>query len=79
MEEQKALLNEVASEGYDASDRLFDFVDEGGATALVCEPDPAARERISSGIKALGYRSRRRKRPRTLSKPCGFTSSTSLS
>jgi len=55
MEEQNTLLNEVASEGYDASDRLFDFVDEGGATALVCEPDPAVREKISSGIKALGY------------------------
>jgi CheY-like chemotaxis protein len=55
MEEQKALLNEVASEGYDAADRPFDFVGEGGATALVCEPDPTAREKISSGIKALGY------------------------
>jgi CheY-like chemotaxis protein len=55
MEDQKALLNEVASEGYDAADRPFDFVGEGGATALVCEPDPAAREKISSDIKALGY------------------------
>ncbi len=55
MEDQKALLNEVASEGYDAADRPFDFVGEGGATALVCDPDPAAWEKISSGIKALGY------------------------
>lgn len=55
MEEQKALLNEVASEGYDAADRPFDFVVEGGATALVCEPDPAIREKISGGLKELGY------------------------
>jgi CheY-like chemotaxis protein len=55
MEEQKALLNEVASEGYDAADRPFDFVAEGGATALVCEPDPAIRERISGSLKELGY------------------------
>ena len=55
MEEEKTLLNEVASEGYDASDRPFDFVGEGAATALVCEPDPAIREKISGGLKALGY------------------------
>ena len=55
MDEQKALLNEVASEGYDAADRPFDFVGEGGATALVCEPDPAVREKIGGGLKDLGY------------------------
>jgi CheY-like chemotaxis protein len=55
MEEQKALLNEVASEGYDAADRPFDFVVEGGATALVCEPDPAIQEKISGDLKELGY------------------------
>jgi CheY-like chemotaxis protein len=55
MEEQKALMNEVASEGYDAADKPFDFVGEGGATALVCEPDPAVREKIGGGLKDLGY------------------------
>ena len=55
MEEQKALLDEVASEGYNAADRPFDFVGEEGATALVCEPDRTVREKIMSGIKALGY------------------------
>ncbi len=55
MEEEKTLLNEVASEDYDAADRPFDFVGEGGATALVCEPDPAVREKISDGLKELGY------------------------
>jgi CheY-like chemotaxis protein len=55
MEEQKALLNEVAAEGYNAGDRPFDFVGEGGATALVCEPDPAVREKIGGSLKELGY------------------------
>ncbi len=55
MEEQKALLNEVASEGYDAGDKPFDFVGEGGETALVCEPDPSVREKISGSLKELGY------------------------
>jgi hypothetical protein len=55
MEEGKTLLSEVASAGYDAADRPFDFVGVGGATALVCEPDPAAREKISGGLKEAGY------------------------
>jgi CheY-like chemotaxis protein len=55
MEEQKVLLNEAASEGYDAADRPFDFVGEGGATALVCEPDPAVREKIAGDLKDPGY------------------------
>ncbi len=55
MEEEKTLLNEVASERYDASDRPFDFVGEGELTALVCETDPAVREKISGALKELGY------------------------
>ena len=55
MEEEKTLVSEVASEGYNAADRPFDFVGEGGATALVCEPDPAVRENISGSLKDLGY------------------------
>ena len=55
MENQETLLNEGVSEGYDAADRLFDFVVEGGATALVCESDPVVREKISDGLKDLDY------------------------
>ena len=54
MEEDKTLLNEVASEDYDAADRPFDFVGEG-ETALVCESDPAVREKILDALKELGY------------------------
>ena len=55
MEEGKTLENEVASAGYDAADRPFDFVGEGGATALVCESDTAIREKISGDLTTLGY------------------------
>jgi CheY-like chemotaxis protein len=56
MEEQKDLLNEGASAGYDAADRLFDFMGgEAGLTALVCEADPTVREKISEGLKGLDY------------------------
>jgi DNA-binding response OmpR family regulator len=54
MEEENTLLEEVAS-GYDDADRPFDFVEEGNATALVCEPDPAIREKISDGLQKLEY------------------------
>ncbi|MHB8770414.1 MAG: response regulator [Syntrophales bacterium] len=56
MEDQKTLANEVASEGYDAADKPFDFVEAGGETALVCESDPAVREKIVTGLDVLGYR-----------------------
>lgn len=55
MEEQKDPVNEVEWEGYDAADRPFDFVVEGSATALVCEPDSAVREKIISDLQELDY------------------------
>jgi CheY-like chemotaxis protein len=55
MEEEKTLFNEEDSYEYDASDKPFDFVEVGIGTALVCESDPAAREKISSALKLMGY------------------------
>ena len=55
MEEEKNLLNEVASDVYDASDRPFDFVDADGETALICEADESAKEKISAALRTLGY------------------------
>lgn len=55
MEEGKTLFKEVVSDDYDAADRPFDFVEEGDATALVCESDPAVREKITAILKELGY------------------------
>jgi CheY-like chemotaxis protein len=55
MEEDKSLLNQVDSASYDAADKPFDFVEAEGETALICEPDPSARGKISEGLKKLGY------------------------
>ena len=55
MEERKTLLNETAAGTYDASDRPFDFVESDAETALVCEPNGTAREKISSALKNMGY------------------------
>ncbi len=55
MEDQDILMDEGTSEGYDAADRLFHFMLDGVATALVCEPDPAVREKISGSLKELEY------------------------
>jgi CheY-like chemotaxis protein len=55
MEEDKTLFDEEESYAYDASDKPFDFVEVGIGTALVCESDPVAREKISSALKDMGY------------------------
>ena len=55
MEDQKDLLNDALFESYDAADRPFDFITEGTLTALVCEPDPAVREKISGDLQELDY------------------------
>ncbi len=55
MEEEKNLLNEIASGSYDASEKPFDFVEADAETALVCEPDSALREKISGALRGMGY------------------------
>jgi CheY-like chemotaxis protein len=55
MDEQNTLLNAVTSEGYDAADRPFDFIGEEMETALVCESDPAVREKLSASLQEAGY------------------------
>lgn len=53
--QEKSLIDEVSSGTYDASEKPFDFVEEGAQTALVCEPDPDARTKIKTGLEKLGY------------------------
>jgi CheY-like chemotaxis protein len=55
MEESKSVFNEVASGSYDAADRPFDFLMEQGETALVCESDSFARDKICNDLKSLDY------------------------
>jgi predicted Zn finger-like uncharacterized protein len=47
--------SETASEAYDASDRPFDFVEEEGKTALVCESDPGIKKTVGNALAALDY------------------------
>ncbi|PKN77246.1 MAG: hypothetical protein CVU52_01305 [Deltaproteobacteria bacterium HGW-Deltaproteobacteria-10] len=54
-EEKKSLANEVASAGYDAAEKPFDFISTNSETALVCETDSAIREKIAKTLISMGY------------------------
>jgi len=54
-EEKKSLANEVASAGYNAAEKPFDFIGADSATALVCEVDPVIKERITKILAGLSY------------------------
>ncbi|MEJ2167207.1 MAG: zinc-ribbon domain-containing protein [Desulfobacterales bacterium] len=43
------------SSGYDASDRPFDFIEEEGVTALLCEQNPLARNTIHNALNLMDY------------------------
>lgn len=52
---EKTIIDEVGSGTYDASEKPFDFVEEGAETVLLCETDPAIRAKIRSVFKNMGY------------------------
>ena len=43
------------TEDYDASEKPFDFVEEEGKTALVCESDPAIKKTLIAALEELEY------------------------
>jgi predicted Zn finger-like uncharacterized protein len=45
----------AALDAYDAADKPFDFIEEEGKTALVCESDPGIKKTISKALAALDY------------------------
>jgi len=49
------LFDEVASGTYDASEKPFDFVEEGQQTALLCEHDEELRNKIKAAVERMGY------------------------
>ena len=52
----KAAHEEVISDtGYDASDKPFDFIEEEGQTALLCEQNPLVRKTISEALNLMEY------------------------
>jgi predicted Zn finger-like uncharacterized protein len=48
-------FDEDEGEGYDATDKPFDFIEEEGKTALVCESDAIIREKIRPSLEILEY------------------------
>ncbi|HSO18854.1 MAG TPA: zinc-ribbon domain-containing protein [Desulfosarcina sp.] len=54
-EEDFFSFDEDEGEGYDASDKPFDFVEEEGKTALLCESDPMIKKAITPVLEVLEY------------------------
>jgi predicted Zn finger-like uncharacterized protein len=50
-----AALQDLMSTGYDASDRPFDFLEEGVETALICEEHPSVRTNLRTALDGMGY------------------------
>jgi CheY-like chemotaxis protein/DNA-directed RNA polymerase subunit RPC12/RpoP len=48
-------LSEVDTSGYNPSDRPFDFVEEEGKTALVCEQHPLLKKPIIESLELMEY------------------------
>ncbi len=46
---------EIQAEDYDAADKPFDFIEEEGKTALVCESDPGVKEKITAALRSMEY------------------------
>ena len=55
MDDEKTLHDSVASEVYDASQRPFDFIEEGKETALICETDSGLKEKIGTVLMEANY------------------------
>ncbi|MBW2569532.1 MAG: zinc-ribbon domain-containing protein [Deltaproteobacteria bacterium] len=52
---EKTIIDEINSGTYDASEKPFDFVEEGSETVLLCETDPVISAKIRSVLKNMGY------------------------
>ncbi|MBI5845804.1 MAG: zinc-ribbon domain-containing protein [Deltaproteobacteria bacterium] len=52
----KNLADEVISGQYDASDKPFDYIDEGTLTALVCDADSGNKARVRAALENMHYR-----------------------
>jgi hypothetical protein len=54
-EKEKTIIDEVDADIYDASDKPFDFVEEGVKTALLCESDAALQTKIKTALHNMNY------------------------
>ncbi len=48
-------FEEESTEEYPSNDKPFDFIEEEGNTALICESDPKVREKIKKVLEILEY------------------------
>jgi ActR/RegA family two-component response regulator len=55
IEKKKTLIDEVDANTYDASDKPFDFVEEGVETALLCETDVPMKKKIKAALHNMNY------------------------
>jgi len=55
MEHDKKIFESISQESYDATDKPFDFLEEGSKTALVCVADPSVRAEIVTSLSARDY------------------------
>jgi predicted Zn finger-like uncharacterized protein len=53
--EAQVSLNEVDTSAYNPADRPFDFVEEEGKTALVCEQNPLLKKSVIESLEQLEY------------------------
>jgi len=51
----KVSLNEIDTSAYNPADRPFDFVEEEGKTALVCEQHPLIRKPVLESLELMEY------------------------
>jgi hypothetical protein len=56
MNEAKEHSREHSNGSYDASDRPFDFIEDGTETALICVSDPSIRSKIIDFLQKEGAR-----------------------
>lgn len=69
---EKTIIDEIDSDAYDAEDKPFDFVEEGGETSLICESDPKIREKIGTALENLGYHTMEAHTPKDVLKQMRF-------
>ncbi|MBW2170850.1 MAG: zinc-ribbon domain-containing protein [Deltaproteobacteria bacterium] len=51
----QSIIDEMASDTYDAALKPFEFLEEGVETALICEQDEAVSDKIRSALESMDY------------------------
>ena len=51
----QSIIDEMASDTYDAALKPFEFLEEGVETALICEQDEAVAEKVRSALESMDY------------------------